>query len=314
VLEGKSADDTLLPFIFEAPGSLPWDSREAAAAANPSLGHVLDFDQLAPALARAREDDAAESDYRRLYLSQWTQDKAEKWLDLAEWDACTATPEIPADAALYVGVDLSQGDDLCAVLYIWTSPAGMAIQSHFWVPKQTAEKYEKFAAVPYSKWAAAGAITLLDETTINNAVKLRIAAFILETHKTRKVKALAYDRYKADEAIAALEAAGITCVPVPQGYSLTPGCNELARRLKEGPRSIVIEPNPVLRAAAETVEVQSDSRGNYWPVKPGRKGKYAGKRSAKIDGISAMVTALTEARKHNFPAVKKQWSGGAYLV
>ena len=66
---------------------------------------------------------------------------------------------------------------------------------------------------------------------------------------------------------------------------------------------------PFLRAAAEAVEVESDSHGNYWPTKPGRKGKYAGKRSVKIDGISALVTGLTEARKHRFPAVKKQWQG-----
>lgn len=116
-----------------------------------------------------------------------------------------------------------------------------------------------------------------------------------------------YDRYKADDVIARLEEAGIVCMPIAQGYTLSPGCEEFQRRMKE--RSTMVTTNGVLRWNAENTEVMSDSRGNFWLVKPNAKGRYAGTRSAKIDGIVATVTAMTEARKHHFPPAKKQYKG-----
>jgi phage terminase large subunit-like protein len=69
-----------------------------------------------------------------------------------------------------------------------------------------------------------------------------------------------------------------------------------------------------MRFCAENVEVKTDDRGNFWPAKPNAKNKYAGKRGAKIDGIAALVNALTEARRYGFPTIKKKWSGGAFIV
>ncbi len=309
VLDGRCDEGTLLPVIYEAPIEIEWTSEEAAAAANPSLGKIVKFEQLSPQLEKAKADPGREAEYRRLYLSQWSQDGGKKWLDVTMWDACTGIidPAIIKDAPLYVGIDLSQDDDLCAVVYVWATPEKLYVRTKFWLPKSTADHYQLKEAVPYKAWADAGAIELISENTISNDVKKRIAASIVEVHKTRKIKAVCYDRYKADEAIAALEGENVVCVPVAQGYSVTPGCAELVRRLKE--KSLVIEANPVMRWNAESVEVKVDDRGNFWPVKPNAKGTYAGKRGSKIDGIAALVTALTEARKNSFPSARKMWQG-----
>jgi phage terminase large subunit-like protein len=311
ILDGESEDETLLPVICEAPKELDWTSEEAARAANPSLGQIITFDQLRPQLLKAKENAAAESSYRRLYLSQWVAG-ANKWLDLTQWDSCTADPDPPKDAPLYVGVDLSQGDDLCAAVFVWTTAGRFYVRSHFWLPQETAKRYQEKEGIPYKEWADAGGLTLLAQPTIDLAATDAIAAHIVAAAKGFKCKAVTYDPYRADACITALETAGLTCVPIAQGFSVSQGCQELARRLKEG--SIAIAPNPVLRACAENVEVKRDDRGNYWPAKPGAKGAYAGKRGAKIDGIAALVTALTEARKQAFETVKKQWRGNVLTI
>lgn len=310
VLNGKSENETLLPVIYEADRSLEWTSEAAARAANPSIPAIITWSQLAPRLAKAKESDEDEAEYRRLYLSQQVQ-SAKKWLDIGQWDACMAPfdPATVKDCPVYVGMDISQGDDLCAVTYIYATSKGFTIDSRFWMPRTTADRYIK-QGFPYQQWADANAITLIEENTISPAVKHRIAANIIAISKTNKVKAVCYDRYKADACIAALEAAGLTCVPVGQGWGVSRGCEELDRRIKE--RSIQIVNNPVLRACAEVVEIKTDDRGNYWPVKPNANGRYAGKRSAKIDGISALVTALTEARKHTFAT--KAPSAKAWII
>jgi phage terminase large subunit-like protein len=228
---------------------------------------------------------------------------------MAVWDRQAAPIDTAAtkDSVLYVGFDLSQVDDLSAVVWVWVTPERFYVDSHFWLPKSTAAHYQEKHAIPFDQWADAGHVTLVDEPTISQAVRKQIAASIIDRTKGYTLKAVTYDRYKSDDTIATLEAARLTCVPVAQGYSVSPGAQELERRLKEG--SITIASNPVLRWNAENVEIKSDDRGNIWPCKPHAKGRYAGYRAAKIDGISALVTALTEARKFTFPAARKMFKG-----
>jgi phage terminase large subunit-like protein len=314
VLEGRSQRTDLLPVIFEAGEELAWDSEEAARAACPSIPEVVSFDSLTPKIVAARESPGAKAEYERLHLSRWVTGGVNKWIDLRKWDACTSTldPEKLKTATVYVGVDLSLGDDLCAVLYVWVTPERFYVRSHFYLPRVTALDYEKTHAIPYKVWADDGHLTLTTGPTIGTAERQKIADDIIAVSKAHKVKGVYYDRAKAEDAIAQLEGAGMTCVPIPQGYTLWPGCELLQSKLTE--KSIVIEPNPVLRLCAENVEVKYDERGNYWPVKPNAKGRYAGTRSAKIDGITALVTALTEARKHSFPAAQKQWRGQVMVI
>lgn len=314
VLEGTSEEETLLPVVYEAPQAMDWQSEEAARAANPSLGSVVIFDQLRPELIKAKQHSSAEAEYRRLYLSQWVAG-SNKWLDMNTWEACVR-PFDPANldnSALYCGYDGSLNDDLCAFSKVWMTPEIIYVDAHFWLPRATAEYYERQDAIPYSKWAAEGAITLIDETTISDAVQKRIADYIIATNATQKIKALCYDRNYGEHVIASAESAGITCLPTPQGWTLSPSCQLLERRLKEG--TIVIAPNSVMRMCAENAELSKpDQRGNSWIVKPNANGRYAGRRSAKVDGMVSLVTALVEARKHNFPNSVKRWTGKVSLI
>jgi phage terminase large subunit-like protein len=294
VLLGTVDDPTLLPVIFEAPKELDWRSEEAAKAANPSLGDIVSFEQLKP------EQSKGEARYRRLYLSQWISG-SDKWLDLTTWDACIhpLNAEAIKGAPRYVGLDLSNGDDLCAMVDCYTTTTTFHIDSHFWIPKVTAEKYEAKDLHPYHEWGEVGAITLLDSPTISIEAQKLIAQYVIDEHYRHPIVAVCFDRAYSTGVIEIIRAAGIRCEPIGQGWGVSQGCAELDRRLIE--RSISIAPNAVLRFCASNVEIKTDERGNYWPVKPHARGKYAGRRAAKIDGISSLVTCLTEARKHNFP-------------
>lgn len=300
-----TGDPGLYPIIWSAAEDAETDDPAAWREANPLVGVTIAESKIRALCDEAVKDPVAETDFRRLYLGLWPKTVGGRWLDLATWDACSLWPTdgAPADAPLYIGVDLAQSDDLSAVVYVWVTPARFYVGSHFWIPEPAAERYASHDSIPYFDWADAGHITILDSPTVDSAARKQIAAAVVAQARGHKVKAVCYDRYKADETVAALEAAGLTCVPVAQGYTISPGCHELDRRLKEG--SIVVAPNPVLRWNAENAEVKSDDRGNIWPIKPHAKGKYAGKRGLKIDGISALVTALTEARKFVFPNTKQ---------
>ena len=315
VLDGKSERKDLLPAIFEAPETLQWDSEEAAIAACPSIPDVISFDSLKPKIIIARKSKGAEADYRRLHLSQWRKSGITKWIDMGLWDAATALidPEAIKDAALYVGLDLSLGDDLCSASFVYSTPNKIYLRNLNWLPEATADEYDRQQGSPkYRPWASEGHLTLLDGKTIGSVAHKVIAAAIIEAGRANKIVKVCYDRAYAEESVKILEAAGIECQAIGQGWGVSPGCAELENRLKEG--TVVIEANPVFRQAAENVEVKPDDRGNRWPVKPGAKGKYAGTRSIKIDPITATVSALVESRKHQWPDAAKAYKGTVRFV
>lgn len=315
-LEGKG-DEALYPIIWKADDDAKTDDPAAWRAANPLLGVTVKEEKVRQNCDEAKRDPdpAAEAKFRRLYLGIWPKVGAGRWLDLAKWDAAVIDALPAADLTegkVYPGVDLSQCDDLSAVVYVWATPARFYVESHFYLPRATAEMYIEKNSIPYDEWEKAGHVTLLDEPTISVAARQGIAKSIIERMKGKKLGAVCYDRYRADETVAALEGASLTCVPVAQGYSVSPGCFELDRRLKEG--TIAIVDNPVLRFCAENAEAKTDDRGNIWIAKPSAAGRYAGTRWKKVDGLSALVTALTEARKVSFPAANKKWNGSICLA
>ena len=220
----------------------------------------------------------------------------------------TIAPEAIASLPVYVGIDLSECDDLSAAVYVFVAPDRFYIDADFWIPAETAANYERKDQIPYSTWEKSRSITLVEESTISKSVRRDIAARIKERTAGHKLECVCYDRAKkAEECVSVFQSESVRCEPIGQGWGVSQGTNELARRLKEN--SVTIAPNPVLRSHAEVVEVKPDEHGNIWPVKPNAKNRYAGLRSAKIDGISALVTVLVEARKHNFPVASKMWTG-----
>lgn len=311
-LEGKGPP-SLYPIIWSADEDAATDDPEAWRKANPLLGVTVAESSVAEVCAEAMKDPDDEAEFRRLYLGIWPKTAGGRWLDLSQWDRCCEPPdeECPADAPTYWGVDLSACDDLSAAVSVRVTPTRFYVSSHFWLPKPTADLYHSRDGIPYPTWAAEGHLTLLNEPTISSDALRQIAAYIIERGKSHPIKAVCYDPYRSSETIAALEGAGIVCVGIRQGHSVSPGCFELERRLKEG-TSICIEPNPVLRWNAENAEVVQDTLGNIRVKKPNARGRFGattGTRALKVDGISALVTAMTEARRHNFPAAKKQWKG-----
>lgn len=310
---GPRYNRRLFPVIWAAPKDCDPASVESWKLANPLIGVTIDENKVRDEWQRAKGSPALEARFRLQYLGQQVSD-AEKWLDLDAFDECCKLidPAAVKDAPLYLGLDSSGGDDLVALVKVWPTAEKFFVSSQFWLPHATAEKYIESQNVRYDKWSAAGDIELIEETTISVAVQERIAQHILDIHAKTPITALCYDRAYSESIIDALKQKGWTeplLRPIGQGWGVSSGSKELDRRLKE--KSIQFHPNATMKFCAQNVEIKRDDRGNYWPKKPGANGKNAGKRWAKIDGVSALVTALTEAKRHQFQ-IKRHV--GAYLL
>ncbi len=306
-------DSTLYPIIWAAAPDAKPDDPSAWHDANKMIGVTMDEKKIAQTWEEKKSNAADVLDFRRLYLGQWVTSNA-KWLDQSIYMDCAKGFDDSQikDLPLYIAIDPSDGNDLFAVVYVWVSEARFFVRHQYWMIENHAKAYQLKDGIPYTTWADKKHITLLPGERITPAQKREIAEKIIATAKPYKVAHIGYDRARGEDAIAALEAAGQICVPVAQGWTLTPGCQELEGRLAE--RSITFEHNPVTAFCVENVEIKPpDDRGNYWPVKPNAKGRYAGTSHKKVDGVTALVTALTEARKYTF-AKNDEWQGSVFLI
>lgn len=318
VLKGESKDDTLYPVIYAADAKDDWGLETTWVKANPSLGHTITADALRLEYIKARENPALEARFRRLYLSQWVQGSS-RWLDMDLWDAATephhaSLRELPC----YLALDLSLKDDLSSIAAVWVGPKDLYVKVWTYVPRMSARKYEDQDSIPFTAWANEKYVRLLKSDTVDDGAQRRIGRFIKQLAKNYQVKALAYDRWKANALITRLERDGIICLRVAQNFEgIGPAAVELERRLKAG--TIYLPKNPCLRWQASNVEVIADKYGNIRPVKEAQKGEYAGRRGSKIDGIVSIIIAISEVLKHDMRKVTaaealRQWDGAIKFI
>lgn len=313
VLNGESKDPGFYPCVYAASDNDDPASGDTWRKAIPSLGITISEDKLRAKWEAAVGSPSDENDFKRLYLSLWRQG-GNKWLNMEYYDACVK-PFSPLELKEYPSVlalDMSLNDDLSALAQVWVVGDKMYARVKHWIPKKTAYKYQDRDAIPFSQWAADKHISLLDTDTVDSAARRRIAKYINKLIERYKIDAVCYDPRYATEVIQKIDEKypGKT-VAVHQNFlGLSAACFELERRLKDG--SIILPENPCLRWQAANVEVKSNDYGEIRPVKESAKGQYAGRRGCKIDGIVAIISALSRAMRHDAQE-SEFWQGGVYL-
>ena len=294
-LRGDSADETIYPALFGAADGEPWDDERLWRRCHPGLGTTIALEDLRREAQTARETPALVPRFERLYLSRWTQ-ASETWADMDAWDRCASAPVDEAALAgrpCYLGLDVGVSDDLAALAAVWVADdGGMTARTWQWMVRSRAGQYERSNGTPYSAWAEGDdRLTLVDGPVVDRDAIVALAARLAARHD---VRCLAFDAFRAGSVTNALEAEGLPCVPVRQSFSgLGPAMAELQTRLRGG--TIRLPADPLLRFQTSNVEAKADDAGNVRPVKRASRGKYAGTRSAKIDGFMALVFALSRA-------------------
>ena len=287
VQAGIIVDLTFLPVIYEAPPDADWKSSKVWKKANPNYGISLKTDYFEKQFKTALEIPAAENNFRRLHLNQWTE-QAVRWLPMDLWDE-GATPAIDlaelAGKECWGGLDLASVSDIASLCLVFPDEATGECTALWWnwVPREGARRRADRDRVPYFDWAHAGQIIMTDGDVTDYDV---IRDTIKTVAETFNVKEIAYDRWNASQLVTQLTGDGLTMVPTGMGYaSMNAPSKELetlivGRKLKHGG-------DPVARWAASNVTAEKDAAGNTKPSK--------GKSTEKIDPIVALVLALSRA-------------------
>ncbi len=287
VNEGVIPDITHLGVIYRA---LPADDLDDPATwrkANPSLGVTINEEEFKRDLAKASNNPAELGNFLRLRLNIVARSEG-KFIELSDWDACDGWNEPEADASCYLGLDLSDRNDLTALIGIRGDfERGFDVACRFWLPRENIAKLERQHQVPYRMWADQGYIELTDGNTIDYAF---VQQQILEIAAQRNLIKLMTDPYNAKKlAEDLLNLHGLPVEYVRQGYlSLSDPTKTLHELIMA--RKIRHAGHPVLRWHASNAVARRDPAGN---IKLDKE-----KSRKKIDGMAALVNAVAGAISH----------------
>jgi phage terminase large subunit-like protein len=287
VNEGVIPAVTHLGVIYRALPADDLDDPTTWRKANPSLGVTINEDDFKNDLAKARNSPAELGNFLRLRLNIVARG-AGKFIELSDWDACDGLEQASASDPCYMGLDLSDRNDLTALVAITGDfQSGFDVDCRFWLPRENIAKLERQHQVPYRMWADQGYIILTDGNTIDYDF---VKAQILEMAAERNMIKLLSDPYNAKKlAEELLNNDGLPVEYVRQGYlSLsdpTKTLHELimARKIRHGG-------DPILRWHASNAVVRRDPAGN---IKLDKE-----KSRRKIDAIAALVNAVAGAISH----------------
>ncbi len=288
VLEGVVEDDTWFAFIAALDEGDDWTDEHVWAKANPNLGISVKLDDLQRKCEKAQQVPAAQNNFRRLHLDEWTR-QSTRWLDLSKWDATAgeANPEELKGRICYGGLDLASTTDIAALALVFPYDNDFKVLMRFWIPSEAMRERSQRGRVPYDVWVRQGLIKATEGNVIDYRIIRQDIEALAEQYNIREI---GFDRWGATQLIQELQDADLTVVQIGQGFaSMSAPTKELlnlvlGKRLHHGG-------NPVLRWMADNMVVKQDPAGNLKPDKE--------KSTEKIDGMVALVMAIDRASRND---------------
>lgn len=288
VVEGITEDDSTFVYIAEIDDEDDWRNPAVYIKSNPSLGVIVQLEELIAERDKAIDTPGRQNAFIRLRGGNKQTEQVNRWLDMATWDegAVPVDPEALKGRRCFAGVDLSSTMDLSALVLVFPPDVDeerWQVLPFFWLPADNVRRRVERDRVPYDVWANKGYIDLTPGNIIDYAYIRQRFSELAEEYEIIEV---AVDPWNATQFAVALQEEGATVVYVRQGYaSLTAPTKEL-EKLVVG-RKLAHGGHPVLRWNASNVAVAQDPAGNIKPDKA--------KSTERIDGIAALVTALSRA-------------------
>jgi len=291
VLDGVVEDDRFLAFIYELDDRSEWTDYRMWEKANPGLGTIKDYNELAANVERAKND----PDFLPTVLAKdfnLRDTVAGTWLTFDQINNPeTFDMDEIRDSYAVGGADLSSTTDLtCATLLIMKSGSDkIYCLQHYFLPAELVEQRVREDKIPYDKWAERGLLTLCEGNKVNYHDVTSWFLRMVQEYGIHPVW-IGYDPWNSQYWVDEMEAHGFRMEVVRQGaQTLSQPMKELAADLAA--KRINYNDNPILKWCLTNTSVKRDENDNIRPVK-GQKSRQ------RIDGAVSLLIAYTVLFRH----------------
>lgn len=280
------ADERIKVELHTADVELDPFSDEAIRQANPHFDVFMNPVEVRRQAEEARRMPSREAAYRNLVLNQRVEAHS-PFITLSVWRDNGSVPRADwCGLRVYGGLDLSEAQDLTALVLVASDGEQIHVRPTFWLPADSLHERARNDRVPYDLWHKQGHLL----TTPGRAIEYSwVAESLWEVFGLYQIEKIAFDRWNMRHLRPWLIKAGFSeakidahFVDFGQGYqSMSPALRDLesallARRLLHGN-------HPVLSMCAANAVVKTDEAGNR---------KLDKKRSTgRIDGMVALAMA-----------------------
>jgi phage terminase large subunit-like protein len=285
VVTGVVTDDPWFAYVCGLDVGDDWREEATWAKANPNLGVSVTWEYLRRETAEAQAIATKESQVKRFNLCMWVESEI-RWVSMETWAAggtALNTGELQGRRCVG-GLDLAATKDLTAFVLVFPDDQGSYdVLCWFWHPRDGLRTRIDRDHVPYDEWTRDGYLELTEGSAVDyEAVRTKIN--YLST--LYDILDIGVDPHNALHLLTALAQDGRTMTVVQQGMlSLSPAVKRLETLILEG--KLRHGNNPILTWCVANVVMEQDAAGN---VKPSKK-----KSTERIDGLSALVTAMARA-------------------
>lgn len=280
-------DPRIVVSLYTAPMDLDPFSEEAMRAANPAFGDFLNATEVRGQAEQARRMPSLEPLYRNYTLNQRVE-ASSPFVSASVW---AANGSAPVDGrVMYGGLDLSETNDLTALVLASPSGGKLGITCRFWLPEEGLPERARKDRVPYDTWKEQGFLSV----TPGRAIEYEyVAQYLAELFREKDVRKIAFDDWNMRHLRPWLVRAGMSeqmiedrFVRFRQGYiTMSPALRTLESLLLSS--KLAHGMHPVLSMCAANAVIKADEAGNR---------KLDKKRSrGRIDGMVALAMAAAVA-------------------
>jgi phage terminase large subunit-like protein len=286
-LEGNDPQVTVS--LYTAPMDMDPFSEEALKLANPAYGDFLSAEELKRNAEKAKRMPSMEALYRNYTLNQRVEVN-NPFVSKAVWASCGGDVAETFDGGVYIGLDLSEVNDLTALVAVSKIEGVWHAKPTFWLPGDGLAEKARADRVPYDVWHRDGYLRAAPGASIEYEYVAKHMRHLFDTQDVRQV---AFDRWNWRHFRPWLEKEGFSeaelerFVEFGQGFaSMSPALRDVESIMLNG--QLAHGNHPVLTmCAANAVVTVGDDAGNR---------KLSKKRSrGRIDGMVALVMALAVA-------------------
>lgn len=282
----KSKDPRIVSHVYCADEEADVLDESAWRAANPALGEFRSIDDLREQARQASRMPSAENSFRNLCLNQRIS-VVNPYMSRSVWESCGASVEpFDPDVEHWAGLDLSAKRDLTALVVVQKHGDDWHVYPYFWTPGDGLLDRAKRDAQPYDVWVEQGFL----RTTPGATVDYDFVAHDMCELLSPACVGIAFDRWRIDIMMKAMEAAGLDLPMHPWGQGfrdMTPALEALEEQALNG--RLAHGMHPVLTMCAANAVESRDPAG-------GRKlDKH--KATGRIDGMIALAMALGLTQK-----------------
>lgn len=295
VAKGNITDDRMFPVIYKLDNETEWQDPKMWAKANPGLGTIKSYAQLADDVERARNDP---SYLPTLLVKDFDIKQNEKsaWLPLSTIENDAVAPlEYLEHSYAIGGCDLSAVSDLTCASLIIRKPddQNVYVLQHYFIPESKAAAIDNSTVqeAPYRLWAEKGWLTINEGAAVDYNLVTQWFNEMVNEHDIRPLW-VCYDRALAGYWQEQMLAEGYDMEKIAQGpFTWSQPMKEMGAAFEN--HTVIYQNNPILKWCLCNTAIKSLNSDGIETIQPVKI-----QQSRRIDGTVSLLNAWVGYVKH----------------